>query len=319
MSRPKRPALGRGLGALIPESPRRGDDRPTAQDDAKRSAPVGDPARPFAPRTMPIERLEPNPEQPRKHFDPTALRELSESVRNQGMIQPIVVVPLRGRDTYQILAGERRWRAAQMAGLHEVPVVVRDTPDDERLELALVENIQRADLNPIEEARAYEQLVDLRGMTQEEVAGRVGKDRSTVSNAIRLLRLPEKVQAMVIEGQLSMGHARALLSLPSGAEMTELAREIVARKLSVRAAEAAVRKRLKGEEDDDADDDVSDEIRRHRIIVRDLEDRLRQRLGLPVSLKTGDNPRGPGRLEMRYSNLDELNGLLNRLLDDGHE
>jgi len=318
MSRPKRPALGRGLGALIPE---RAPDPPPArgrQTDAPPASPgrTEGPTTPRPAKSLPIERLEPNPKQPRKHFDPQALRELADSIENQGLIQPIVVVPLPGTDRYQILAGERRWRAAQLAGLHDVEVVVRDTPEEKRLELALVENIQRADLNPIEEAQAYQQLLDLRGLTQAQVASRVGKDRSTVANAVRLLQLPPKVQQLVVTGQLSMGHARAILGLETGADMTAMAREVLDRKLSVRATEAEIRKRLRPEPEQAP---VPDEIKRHRIIVADIEQRLRRELGVRVKLSTGDNPRGPGRIELRYGDLDELNRLLNHLMGDGAE
>lgn len=313
MSRPKRSALGRGLGALIPDAPQGAPETPSPTDGDQ--TPAGQESRPLRPRTLPIERLEPNPDQPRKHFDPEALRELADSITKQGLIQPIVVAPA-GRDRYQILAGERRWRACQLAGLHDVEVVVRDTPEERRLELALVENIQRADLNPIEEARAFQQLIDLRGMTQAEVADRVGKDRSTVANAVRLLGLPTRVQDMVMGGRLSMGHARALLGLESDADMTALAHEVLERKLSVRATEAEVRRRLRPEPEDSP---VPDEVKRHRIIVADIEHRLRAHLGVKVKLSTGDNPRGPGRVELRYGDLDELNRLLNQLLGDGTE
>ena len=317
MSRPKRSALGRGLGALIPDPPRREPAADAREPGASDESAAGStpPSAPRRPRTLPIERLEPNPDQPRKHFDPDALRELADSIAKQGLIQPIVVAPA-GRDRYQILAGERRWRACQLAGLHDVEVVVRDTPEEQRLELALVENIQRADLNPIEEAQAYQQLLDLRGLTQAEIAERVGKDRSTVANAVRLLRLPQRVQDMVMEGRLSMGHARALLGLETAADMMALAHEVLDRKLSVRATEAEVRKRLRPEPEDAP---VSDEVKRHRIIVADIEHRLRAHLGVKVKLSTGDNPRGPGRVELRYADLDELNRLLNQLLGDGAE
>ena len=306
MSKPRRPALGRGLGALIPT------DRPPAQ---RPSAPRPDDAE--APegvrlRRLTVDQLEPNPAQPRRHFDPQALAELSASIKAQGIIQPIVVAPaVRGR--YPILAGERRWRAAQQAGVLQVPVVVRDTPEEQRFELALVENLQRSDLNPIEEAMAYQQLADLRGYTQEQIAQRVGKDRSTIANAIRLLRLPEKVQGMVVDGALSMGHARALLALPSPAAMTELAGEIVRRKLSVRATEAEVRRLARPEAPPTP---PSEDAKRHEVIVRDLEDRLRRNLGVRAKLKTGKDPRGAGRIELPYGDLDELQRLLQILLDE---
>jgi ParB family chromosome partitioning protein len=194
-------------------------------------------------------------------------------------------------------------------------VVVRPTEDEDRLEVALIENLQRADLNPIEEARAFAQLMELRGYNHEELGARVGKDRSTVSNAIRLLGLPEKVQQMVIEGRLSMGHARALLGLDDSAEMIDLAHQIIQRKLSVRATEAEVRKRLRAPEPTQVDD----ETRRHAIIVKDLEERLRRTLGARVRLKTGRNKRGPGKIEVSYADLDELNRILHVMMGHGGE
>lgn len=309
MSRPKRPALGRGLGALIPQAPAKA---PPAEAEPVDAATAGDVDR--TPTTLPIESLIPNPEQPRKHFDETGLAELSESIAAQGIIQPIVVTPL-GNGEYQILAGERRWRAAQRAGLYDVPVVVRETPEEQRLELALVENLQRMDLDPLEEGAAYQQIMDLRGYTHAELASRVGKDRSTISNALRLLRLPERVQSLVRSGQLGMGHARALLSLPSAAEMTQLAQDVVRRGMSVRAVEAEVRRKLRG---DEPPREEAPEQTRHKIIVADLEDRLRRKLGVKVRLKTGKKPSDPGKLEIPYGDLDELNHLLHILMgEDG--
>jgi ParB family chromosome partitioning protein len=201
-----------------------------------------------------------------------------------------------------------------MAGLREVPVVIRDTPEAERLELALVENLQRADLDPIEEARAYEALIELHGYTQADLATRVGKERSTVTNALRLLKLPSKVQELLIEGQLGMGHARALLGLERQAEMRELAAEIVRKGLSVRQTEAEVRRRNQPPKPEPEPDD---ERKRHEIIVRDLENRIRRHLGVQARLRTGSSPKGPGTIELPYSDLDELQRLLRMLLPEG--
>ena len=308
MSKPKRPALGRGLGALIPE-PR--VQAPVATEHVA-APPTG------TPRELPIEAIEPNRDQPRKRFADDRLRELAASIEAQGIIQPIVVTPLpdRGPDQprYQILAGERRWRAAQLAGLQQVPVVIRDTPEAERLELALVENLQRADLDPIEEARAYEALIELHGYTQADLATRVGKERSTVTNALRLLKLPSKVQEMVIEGQLGMGHARALLGLERQSEMRELADQVVRKGLSVRQTEAEVRRRLQPPKPEPEPDD---DRKRHEIIVRDLETRIRRHLGVQAHLRTGKSPKGPGTIELPYADLDELQRLLRVLLPEG--
>jgi ParB family chromosome partitioning protein len=306
MSAPKRPALGRGLGALIPEP----TARPIPTQSGAAEGVFG------VPKQLPIEAVEPNREQPRKRFDDERLRELADSIAAQGIIQPIVVTPLPsgpGQQRYQIIAGERRWRAAQLAGLHSVPVIVRDTPEAERLELALVENLQRADLDPIEEARAYEALIELHGYTHAELAHRVGKERSSVANTLRLLKLPTKVQDMIVDGSLSMGHARALLGLERAAQMHELALEIVRKGLSVRQVEAEVRKRSRPPKPEREPDD---ERKRHEIIVRDLEGRLRRHLGVQARLRTGKSPKGPGTVELPYADLDELQRLLRTLLGD---
>lgn len=294
----KRPALGRGLGAILPKS---------SNDDPRNSdtniAPVG------KPRLLPIEKLERNPAQPRKHFDPDALQELADSIKRYGILQPIVVSPGE-RGHFHIVAGERRWRASQLAGLHEVPIVIRETDENERLEVALVENLQRAELNPIEEALAYQDLIETHAYTQDAVAARVGKDRSSISNALRLLGLPEKVREWVVQGELSMGQARALLGLKEAAAMTELAAEVIAKKLSVRATERAVRQRLAPPPEPEAEPD------RRKLVVDDLEMRLRRSLGVKARLRTGPKSDGPGRIELPYSNLDELHRLLQALINE---
>ena len=310
MSKGKRPALGRGLGALLPSKPVEAPPPAVVVVDGEE--------RPSAERRLPIEQLQPNPDQPRRHFDPVKLEELAQSIKNQGVIQPILVTPAPAQPgqpkRYVIVAGERRWRAAQRAGLQDVPVVVRDVEDDARLELALVENIQRADLNPIEEAKAYHELSKLRGYTQEDLAQRVGKDRSTVANALRLLKLPPRVQAMVIDGKLSMGHARALLGLTSEDAISALANEAVREGWSVRATESAVRKRAApGREVEPAP--VDDDAERHKIIVSELETRLRRRLGVKVRLNTGGK-KDKGTVEIPYGSLDELDRLLRVILGD---
>lgn len=308
MSRPKRQALGRGLGALLPPAPPKHEPRSDAAVDAEHL--VGQ-------RRIPIEQLAPNPQQPRRHFDPAKLDELARSIEAQGVIQPILVTPTESEPgaprRYMIVAGERRWRAAQKAGLQEVPVVVREVDENDRLELALIENIQRADLNPIEEAKAYFDLARLRSYTQEELAKRVGKDRSTIANALRLLKLPRRVQSMVIEGKLSMGHARALLGLATEESMTALASEVIRDSLSVRATERAVRKRA--EESETVEPAEGEEGERHKIIVGELETRLRRRLGVQVRLNTGGK-KDRGVVEIPYGSLDELDRLLRVILGD---
>lgn len=308
----KRPALGRGLGALLPNQAKGGEAKP-APTPAPAPAPDATPR--TGVQTLPIEQLEPNPEQPRKHFDPIKLDELASSIKTQGLLQPIVVSPQHKPGSterkYLIIAGERRWRASQKAGLHEVPVVIRAIDEEDRLELALVENIQRADLNPIEEALAYRELIRMRDYTQEELAMRVGKDRSTIANALRLLRLPDRVQELVQVGKLSMGHARALLGLEHEDAINAVATEVVRGNFSVRATEAAVRK-YNAEQKPDA---PTDEDSRRKIIVGELETRLRRRLGARVRLKS-KGKKGNGMIEIPYSSLDELDRLLKMLLSD---
>src|SRR5438105_4100397 len=213
----KRPALGRGLGALIPG---------------------GSPAERKGILHLGIEEIRPQRNQPRRHFDQAHIEELAESIRSKGVLLPLIV--RRIAEGYALVAGERRWRAAQKAGLREVPVMVREVSEKEAFELALIENIQREDLNPVEEAEAYKRLIEEHGLTQEELAARVGKERSTVANALRLLRLPEAIKQAIVAGQLSMGHARALLAISDESDLRRAAEKTIAENLSVRAVEPLV-------------------------------------------------------------------------------
>jgi ParB family transcriptional regulator, chromosome partitioning protein len=304
----KRRALGRGLAALIPEAA------------APSTAPVGSvPAGAAAAglagrmdggglRQVAIEDVHPARHQPRKSFDDGRLGELAESIRTQGIIQPLVV---RRRDSggYELIAGERRWRAAQRAGLHDVPVVIRDVAEQRAFEMALVENLQRADLNPIEEAEGYQRLMAEFGYTQEALAGRVGKDRSTVANALRLLKLPPAVREMVIGGRLSMGHARALLGLESDTAIERLARQTVARELSVRQVETLVRRERQDEAEAASPKPPPPPL---SPAARDLTVRLEQSLGTRVKLVQADATRG--HIEIHYHSLDQLDGLLEKII-----
>jgi ParB family chromosome partitioning protein len=293
--------LGRGLGALLPTS---GGD-----------AHAHPPARPSY-FSAGIDELYPSPEQPRRRFDDAELAELAESIKVHGVIVPLVVRP---RDDHQrgyfLIAGERRWRAAQRAGLHEVPVVVQEVDSQSAFERALVENVQRADLGPLEEAAAYQRLVDEFGLTHEQVAARIGKDRSTIANAIRLLKLPPATRQLVDDGRIAMGHARALLGLSDApgapAAVDRAARAVVDRGLSVRATEALVKKlRSPSRAKPRATQQKS-------ASVRDLEERLTRALGGPVSItedEPGSIPASGGRIEIRYMDLDHLERLLERLL-----
>lgn len=254
----------------------------------------------------PIEKIQPNRNQPRKHFAPEKLEELAASIREQGIIQPIVVTRKEGG--YEIIAGERRWRAAQKAGLHEIPIVIRDATPDTVMELALIENIQRQDLNAIEEAHAYRSLVEHFSISQEDVARRVGKNRTTVTNALRLLKLPEDIQQDIIEERLSMGHARALLALDNGELLAKARHEIVQRQLSVRATEDLVR-RLKM----NPHPLPVKRMQQPDLLLSTLEEQLQKRFQSRVAIrKVG--PKG-GRLEIHFSDADELTRIID-LLDN---
>ncbi len=282
----KRPALGKGLSALIPDVP-----------EAPRVSPV----------ELDIDRLTPNTYQPRGQFDDARLNDLAQSIKSNGVIQPIVVRKVG--DQFHIIAGERRWRAAQKAGLARVPVVVREVkPGDERavLEMALIENIQRENLNPIDEALAYKRLADDFSLTQEQIATAVGKDRATVANFQRLLRLPDEVRADLAGGALSMGHARALLGLSAEADQRRIAREVVARNLSVRETESIVRKAL-----EDKPKTVEGKLAAAvDVHTRAAEERLRLRFGTRVRIVRQGKK---GRVEIDFGSEDELIRLFEQL------
>lgn len=252
----------------------------------------------------PIEQIRPNKNQPRKNFSQEKLEELAASIREQGVIQPLVVT--KKESFFEIIAGERRWRAAQKAGLHEVPVVIREASENNVLELALIENIQRQDLNAIEEAQAYRSLVDHLNISQEDVAKRVGKNRTTVTNALRLLKLPEDIQHDIIEERLSMGHARALLALEN-LELVEKARqEIIQKQLSVRATEEMIR-RLKVNPDPIA----KKRPKQPDLLMSSLEEQLQKRFQSRVAIrKIGTKA---GRLEIHFSDSDDLTRIIDLL------
>ena len=281
----KRPALGRGLSALIPDAP------PTPAADTERSL------------ELDIDQLRPNPFQPRVHMDDGRIEELARSIRSHGVIQPIVV-RRTAEGGYEIVAGERRWRASQRAGLLKVPVVVREIPDDRLLAAALIENIQREDLNPIEEAQAYRRLADDLSLTQEQIAEAVGKDRSSIANYVRLLRLPHEVRESVAAGALSMGHARAILGMPDESAQLRVAREVVAKNLSVRETESLVSKSGQGAPAKaEAPKDVH---------TRAAEERLRFALGTRTRIvRKGAG----GRIEIDFSSENELQRLFEYLTE----
>ena len=280
----RRPALGRGMAALLSNAP---PPTPTAPGRSLLS--------------LPIEAVERNPDQPRKRFEEERLDELAASIREHGVVEPILVRREGGK--YRIVAGERRWRAAQRAGLREVPAVLREASDREAFELALVENLQREDLNAIEQAEAYQVLLSDHGLTQEAVAKRVGKDRSSVANALRLLRLPEEVRDAVRDGRLDMGHARALLGLSDAEALRRLAQRAIREGLSVRATEALVRALGRRERKRPISSDGAG--------VRDLVSRLQRRLG--ARCRVVQKTPSSGRLEVEYTSLEELDGILGKI------
>ncbi len=300
----KKRGLGRGLDALMSGA----SSRPVE--------PVAEPlpvvrAEQVAKRTFfqaGIEDVYPSPEQPRHRFDEAKLVELADTIRVHGVIVPLIVRP-RPDGGYFLIAGERRWRAAQRAGLHEVPVVVQDVTETTALERALVENLQRADLGPLEEAAAYQRLVSEYDLTHDEVAERVGKDRTTITNAIRLLKLPSGARQLVEDEKLSMGHARALLGLDDAPAIERAARQVVDKQLTVRATEALVKKARSPAKDGRKPPPKPGKS----ASVRDLEERLTRSLGGPVTI-TEDEPGKAGRVEIRYMDLDHLERLLDRLL-----
>ncbi|MEM9489879.1 MAG: ParB/RepB/Spo0J family partition protein, partial [Myxococcota bacterium] len=253
-----------------------------------------------------IEEIYPNPDQPRKRFEESKLEELAQSIRAHGVIQPLIV-RARPEGGYFLIAGERRWRASQRAGRDRVPVVVQEVAPREAFERALVENLQRADLNAIEEAEAYQRLVGEFKYTQEQVAQRVGKERSTVANSLRLLKLPSGARSLVENGDLTMGHARALLGLTSPAEIESAAVQVAQRQLSVRATEAMVGKKRRVSEP------KTQPTSNKSAAVRDLEKRLLKSLGAQVQI-VEDTSGKSGRIEIRYIDLDDLDRLLERLL-----
>lgn len=282
-----RKALGRGLKALIPQVEER--------DEGVQELHIGS--------------IHPNPNQPRRHFEESALRELADSIREHGVLEPLIVRPVD--DSYEIVVGERRWRACQMAGVTMVPVLVRDLTEREAMELALVENLQREDLNPVEEAEAYKRLIDEFGLTQEEVARRVGKERSTVANRLRLLSLRGRAREALVSGEISAGHAKALLSLASDMQRSSVVQRIIEEDLSVRQTEELV-KRLQGQT-------KAAKPRKETTQERDvhwvaIEDELRRVFGTKVNVVQKGNK---GRIEIEFYDEEDVERILNVLR--GHE
>ncbi|RME99197.1 MAG: ParB/RepB/Spo0J family partition protein [Chloroflexi bacterium] len=286
----KKRGLGKGLGALIPP----GSSRTSTGDDSVPSGPV----------EMPVEQISPNPHQPRQVMRQDELQELANSISEHGLIQPLVVTQA-GPNQYQIIAGERRWRASQLAGLTHVPVVVKETTPQQMLELAIVENIQRADLNPLEEAQAYAQLMTEFGLTQEAVAERVGKSRTAVANTVRLLNLPDEIKTALAEGKITEGHARAILGLKKQRDQLLVLAVIISKGLNVRQTELQVRQMLAGE---------SAKPKRPPLSPHDkaMLARFESELGTKVELtRTEDES---GRLTIHFYSQEELQAIFNAIL-----
>jgi len=298
-------ALGRGLDALIGagarrrENPELTDTQSPLMTDESGEAPVA--AAEERLERLPLSQLTRGKYQPRRDIQPEALEELADSIRAQGVMQPIVVRPV-GEARYEIIAGERRWRAAQLAELATIPAVIREVTDEVALALALIENIQRENLNPVEEALALKRLLDEFELTQQQVADAVGKSRAQVANLLRLLALDPEVQTLLERGDLDMGHARALLALP-GSRQRRTAQEVVDKDLTVRATEALVKRLMQGK-------DKPVEAARSPDVAR-LETRLGELLGATVKIHHGRS--GKGRVTIRYSSLDELDGILEHI------
>lgn len=281
-----RKALGRGLGALL---------------SSDRTIDLG-----AEPSEVDVDSIVPGPMQPRTHFDEASLESLADSIRTHGVVQPLVV---RRRDNgFELIAGERRWRAAKLAGLTRVPVVVKEVPDESLLEIALIENIQREDLNPIEEAQAYKKLIETVGLTQEALASRVGRDRSYITNYLRLLRLPDDLQQLVKEGRLSTGHARTILALTHPDQQRRVARQIIDGGLSVRATEQLVQRMVE-------EKPARTPRTPHAVDpnVRAAETKLRRALGTQVKILMSEQ--GRGRVEISFFNSQDLDRIYNLLMN----
>lgn len=301
----RKTGLGRGLNALIPEkqdSRKKEDLKPVEiiKEVVKEVEVIKEVE---VEKTLNVLDIEPNREQPRKQFDEDALEELAESIRQYGIIQPIVVT--KKDDYYEIIAGERRWRAARMAGLTEVPVVIKDFGNQEILEVSLIENLQREDLNPIDEAFAYQRLIQEFHLKQDEVAAKVSKSRVAITNSLRLLKLDKRVQEMLVEEMITSGHARCLLALENGDKQYEVATKILDESLSVRDVESLIKSMLKEKKEKiEKKEDYS-------FLYRDMEERVKNILGSKVSIKNKKNNKG--KIEIEYYSQEELERLLEML------
>lgn len=289
----RKAGLGKGLDSLIPTNPNaisKNSQRNKEQEEIE-----------GAPTLVKITKVEPNREQPRKKFDEAALEELAESIRQFGVLQPLLVQ--NRKDYYEIIAGERRWRAAKLAGLKEIPVIIKDYTEQEIVEISLIENIQRENLNPIEEAIAYKRLLEEFNLKQEEVANRVSKSRTAVTNSMRLLKLDDRVQKLLVEDAISSGHARALLAIEDPEEQYRIAQDVVLKKYSVRDIEKLVKKEQKEKEEKKKDLAME-------LIYKDMENKLKEMLGTKVSIQ---DKGGKGKIEIEYYSREEFEHLIELL------
>lgn len=291
--------LGKGLGNLIPESDKEAQKTKVVEKVVEKKVIVKEPAETI----VKINEVEPNKNQPRRTFDEDALLELAESIKQHGVIQPLIV---KKRDKYyEIIAGERRWRAAKMAGLKEIPIVIKDFSDQEIMEVALIENIQREDLNPIEEAQAYQRLIKEYNYKQDELAERVSKSRVAVTNSMRLLKLDERVQKMIIDDMISAGHARALLAITDSEKQYTIAMKVFDEKLSVRETEKLIKnldKQVKPKVNTTPEND---------FIYRDIENKLKESMGTKVIIHNKDNNKG--KIEIEYYSQDDFERIVDIL------
>lgn len=295
----KRKGLGKGLDSLIPENK---SVKPAAKAEKEESVKTGE-------QMLKINQVEPNREQPRKHFEEDALLELADSIKQYGVLQPLLV--RKRKDYYEIIAGERRWRAAKLAGVKEVPVIIKEYTEQQAVEIALIENIQRENLNPIEEAMAFKKLLTEFNLKQDEVAERVSKSRTAVTNSMRLLKLGEKVQKMIIDDMITTGHARALLAIDDEEQQYLLATKIFDEKLSVRETEKLV-KEIKNPKKPKEKKAVENEF-----VYKDLENRMKEVMGTKVSIASKSN--GKGKIEIEYYSEKELERMFEMIMTIGKE
>lgn len=294
MTAKKKTGLGRGLNTLIPSAPAKDteSEKIIKKDEQIKSEIM-----------VPILKVEPNPDQPRRQFDEDSLQELADSIKQYGILQPLIVK--KHENFYEIIAGERRWRAAKLAGLKEVPVLIRDYAENEIVEIALIENIQREDLNPIEEALAYKRLMEEFSLKQDQVASKVSKSRAAITNSLRLLKLDQRVQNLLSEEMITTGHARALLAINDSDQQYEIAMKVFDEKLSVREIEKLVKQMSKQKEET-----PREENKVHEYLFASMEESLKQALGSKVNIKNKNNK---GRIEIEYYSKEELDRLVDML------